>query len=218
MRRVLLYVPSHREIPEARESWLRQKASNTWVDVFIMRYDPFPDEGAYPNLRVKNKIAKAMFIAGQYDYFFHVEDDVILPADALELLMAAHVPIIAGIGRLRPENSGDCHITVRIKDPDKRSSSDDRPLELLDINEERRIIECTGIWYGCTLIDSEFLNLLGDDVGEDWKFTRVANEHGLQLYAHTGVRCGHVDKDGNVWRIEDYGPVPINCSYDLSAE
>jgi len=202
MLRVLLYVPSHREIPRARESWLRQRAYDAWVDVLIMRYDPCPDKGAYYNLVVKDEIARKMCLAGTYDYFWHVEDDIILPDRALELLLQEEAQLISGLHRCRPETGGTDRLSVSIADPEGPQDSDDRPLTLDDITHWGSIVKCTQVSNGCLLIHKDLLKDLEGVMGLDWKMCISMYPKYIPILCHTGVLCGHVGIDGTIWEVQ----------------
>ena len=216
MTRVLLYVPSHREIPEARESWIKQKAPDTWVDLFIMRYDPYPDRGPYDNLDVKSERARRMCLEGEYDYLFTVEDDIVLPDNALELLLKENAQVISGMIRCRWETSGDCRLSGRILDIEGPQDSDDRPLELEDIKHWGEIIECTGVSYGCLLIHKDLLGELEGIMGRDYEISKKLYSIKGSLPYHTGVLCGHVDENGNIIGVRTHGKLSPYRSFDLS--
>ena len=218
MRRVLLYVPLYRDIPQARESWFIQSSHDAWVDVFIMRYNPFPDKGVYDNLAVKDKIARKMFLAGGYDFFFHVEDDIILPKYALHLLLQENVPLISGLYRCRPETGGTYRMAERILDIEGPQDADDRPLELRDIKNWGNIIECTQAGNGCLLIRKDVMTELEGVMGLDWKiYERLSPEY-IKVLCHSGVICGHVDETGEIIGVKTHGNLPPYRLFDCSPE
>ena len=201
MRRVLLYVPMHRELPVARSSWFMQYAPDTEIDIFIMRSNPHPGKGAYPNLDIKNEAARRAAIVGRYDELFIVEDDVVLPVDALAELLSAHAPFIVALYRGRPENWGSDRLSVRIYDPEGPQDADDRPLELMDIPADNPIITCTGIAMGCTLIHRTLFETIEGVVGRDYELGKRLMENGIPMLCHTGVRCGHVTAKGEIIEV-----------------
>jgi len=216
VNRVLLYVPSYRDIPVARDSWLVQKADDSWVDVFIMKYNPHEPPQPYLNQNLKAEIARKMFIAGDYDYMFHVEDDIILPSHALQKLLSAKKEIISGIFCLRPEVSGTNAFAARIIDIEGPQASDDRYLTKKDIKDPGEIIQCTLTGLGCLLIARRLLHEIKDVWGIDWKLDKELMTKHIPLYVHTGVWCGHIDSTGKIWRPEDNELVTPYRSYDLS--
>lgn len=201
MRRVLLYVPWHRELPVARASWFMQYSPDTEVDILVMRWEPRPGEGAYPNLDEKNEAARRAAIVGRYDYLFIVEDDVILPVDALAGLLSVHTVFVVGLYRGRPETWGTDRLSVRIYDPEGPQDADDRPLELSDIPPDNPIVKCTGIALGCTLIKNSVLESIEGVIGQDYLLGKRLVEHGIPLLCHTGVRCGHVTAKGETIEV-----------------
>ena len=216
MRRVLEYIPFYRDIPVARESWLRQKAPDTWVDVLIMRFDPLPDAGAYPNLAIKNELARRMCITGDYDYLFIVEDDIVLPDDALEKLLTVNNPVVVGLHHGRPETWGICGLCVRIADPDGPQDADDRYLELKDVKNWGDIIECTSSSQACMLLSKKLLPLLEGVMGKDYEISRRLSTLSIPLLCHTGVLCGHVDETGEIIGVKTHGNLPPYRSFDCS--
>jgi len=216
MKRVLLYVPSYREIPEARESWIKQKASDVWADLFIVRYNPFPGGDSYNNLDVKSEIARKIAIDHEYDYFFNVEDDIVLPDNALELLLKENTKVVSGLYRLRWEKSGTCRLSVGIKDLNIPYSRKERPLEAEDIHQWGEIIECTHVSCGCLLIQRDVLPELEGVMGRDYLISLRLRQLGYTLFCHTGVLCGHVDQEGHNIGVRTHGSLSPYRSYDLS--
>ena len=201
MCRVLLYVPLHREIPAARASWIAQYAPDTEIDVFIMRWEPHPGKGAYENLDEKSEAARRVAVVGRYDYLFIVEDDVILPTDALARLLSVEASFVVGLYRGRPENWGSKRLSVRIADPDGPQSADDRPLELTDIPANNQIVSCTGIALGCTLIHRSLFECIDWVLGRDYELGKMLLRNSIPLLCHTGVRCGHVTAKGEIIEV-----------------
>jgi len=217
MRRALLYVPSCRDIPVARESWLKQSAPDTWVDIYIESYNPLPGQGAYPNLTIKNELARRMCLAGGYDYLFIVEDDIVLPDDALIKLLEVNKPVVTALHRGRPETWGICGLCVRIADPDGPQDSDDRPLEIKDVKNWGDIIECTDSSQACMLIERSLLHLLEGVMGKDYEISKRLQTLHIPLLCHTGVLCGHVNETGEIIGVKTHGNLPPYRSYDLSS-
>jgi len=218
MRRVLLYAPLYRDIPVARESWLRQQAPDTWVDVYMERYNPLEGQGAYPNLAIKNEIARQIVLACLYDYLFIVEDDIVLPDDALEKLLMVDKPIVVGLHRGRPETWGICGLCVRIADPEGPQDADDRPLEVKDVKNWGEIIECTSSSQACMLIKRELSIELEGVIGKDGEISRRLSTLHIPLLCHTGVLCGHVDETGEIIGVKTHGNLPPYRSFDCSPE
>lgn len=218
MRRVLLYVPFYRDITVARESWIRQDAQDTWVDLYIERYNPMQGQGAYPNLIIKSEIARQIVIACLYDYLFIVEDDIVLPDDALEKLLTVENPIVVGLHRGRPETWGVCGLCVRVADPDGPQDADDRPLTVDDIKNWGEIINCTTSSQACMLITRELLLKLEGAIGKDYEIGKRLSELYIPLLCHTGVLCGHVDETGEIMGVKTHGNLPSYRMFDCSPD
>ena len=216
MRRVLLYVPLYRDIPVARESWIKQQAPDTWVDVYIERYNPLEGQGAYPNLTVKSEIARQIVLASLYDYLFIVEDDIVLPDDALEKLLAVDKPIVVGLHRGRPETWGISGLCVKIADPDGPQDADDRPLELTDVKNRGEIISVTYGSQACMLITRELLLEFEGVIGKDYEISKRLPELKIPLLCHTGVLCGHVDETGQIIGVKSHGCLPSYRMFDCA--
>lgn len=200
MIRVLLSVSHNRYVEGALESCLCQGSEAVSVDLFIQRFNPFPGGSPYENLEIKNDTARRIALEGEYDYLLNVEDDIILPGHAVDLLIDADRALVSGLYRLRAEHSGDNHLAARIYDPDVNGGSDDRYLVKKDIQFFGDIIECTMTGIGCILIRSDLLKELGGCMGHDVKICRRAYELCVIPAVHTGVCCIHVN--GNNERIE----------------
>ena len=218
MRRVLLYAPLYRDIPVARESWLRQQAPDTAVDLYIPRWNPLPGAGPYPNLDVKSEIARKIAIVGDYDYLWSVEDDIVLPDDALFKLLAVDNAIASGIYRHRPETTFNTTLDVRVSDPQGPQDADDRPIELRDIEGEERVIQCSLLTTGCLLIKKELFPVLEGIMGRDYKISNLMNQKGIKMLCHSGVLCGHVDVFGEIIGVKTHGNLPPYRLFDCSPE
>lgn len=127
-----------------------------------------------------------------YDYLFFVDSDVILPANALDTLLAAKKDIISGAYLNAFKLNGQTVIApVLFKDMGKGEAQ----LYTYDGMYPARVIEIGAGGLGCCLIKRNVLDipfrLMPSGKGEDIAFYLDAREKGYAPYAHTGVRCIH---------------------------
>ena len=201
MYKVLLYIPVYRSCAIARAKWHLQKDKGFELDLYVMDWTPYPGENAYKNLDEKNELARRIAIIGWYDYLWIVEDDIVLPCNALSRLLEVNADCVVGLYRGRPEHWGTDRLSVRIADPNGPQDADDRPLELKDIPADNPVVRCTGIALGCTLLHRKLFNMLEGVIGRDYEVSKRFQENGVSMLCHTWVRCGHIDKKGEIIEV-----------------
>lgn len=130
-----------------------------------------------------------------FKYILFVEDDILLPPNAILKLVKADKDVITGIYWDR-RTGDDSHILVS-----KNYG------ELLDLDKEEEIFEIDNAGIGCVLIKTEVLRNIAKpwfDVGviddivtstSDVWFYHKLKKAGYKAYAHKGVQCGHIDGD-----------------------
>lgn len=151
---------------------------------------------AYGIASCRNK-AVAEFLGGPYSHLWFIDDDVGVQPDALELLLGADAPIVAGCYP-SVKRFSDCstwaYLTVKDGAGWRRKWFDGT-------------VEVTGAGTGCMLIRREVLEALGfpwfvwrqtlnatggiDRVSDDIDFCERAGQLGFKIMAHGNVRCSH---------------------------
>lgn len=141
------------------------------------------------------------FLQTQDTHLFFLDDDVIPPNDALELLLAADKDVISGLYPSVWYDNEDGKMKRRQNVFSK--VRDDGELVEATSKGVAPIASCGG---GCLLIKRHVLeeklkapwfkfhyNEMGlMCLGEDIDFGRKLKEAGVQMYAHFGVQCNHV--------------------------
>lgn len=139
-----------------------------------------------------------------YDYFFNVDQDIILPRNAIEILISHNKKIITGLYfnpikrgeelKMSPtmwvQFSGDKTRMVPIRD---------------DVAMGNHFLEIMSCGSGCLLIHRSVLEKikfrynLQEGIGvDDVFFCKDAREAGFKIYADTAVKCQHMIR-GREW-------------------
>ena len=133
-----------------------------------------------------------------FDYLFSVDSDIILPANTLVKMLNKDLDIISGVYLQRKDN---------IKIPELYKNNNRGGQNNLDISEikEPRILEIDGCGFGCVLIKSSILKLIGYPqfeyhntldfqytISEDVDFCRKAKNKGIKIFADTSIQCSHI--------------------------
>ncbi|MCL1902515.1 MAG: hypothetical protein FWG18_02715 [Alphaproteobacteria bacterium] len=192
---VLIAVPTFENIaPDTFKSvYGLQRPLNTQISFDFMR--------GYDCARARCEIARAA-LAGGYDYVFMVDSDIILPPNALVELIAADKDIIMGWypSKRAPEQSELFHIN------ESGNFQLDNVVSIASM-PPNQVIEIMGGGAGCMLIKTDILRQFGDNrwfrfveypgggvLSEDLYFCTTARAAGFKIFAHTGIRCGHISK------------------------
>lgn len=135
-------------------------------------------------------------LEGNYDYLFSVDQDVVLPADAIERLMKFDKQIISGVyyGYFRVKGVVKL-LPLLYAGIDEQSK---RQLSLEEVREEK-LIEIRYCGSGCLLIKTGVLNKIRFGLEKDNPTTtddiylcNRAREQNIKLFAFTGVKCRHM--------------------------
>lgn len=187
--RILAAIPTYETIkPETFKSvyGLRRAGCEVLFD-FVRGY------GA---ARARNLIAEEA-LSGGFDAVLMVDSDIVLPSDALELLLEGDCPVVLGCYPRRGEEGG-----TEIFLPGMRDFTDANRVMAEHLPHGR--FEAKGGGMGCALIRAEALRSLprpwfdyveypdGAVLSEDNFFCCRCSEHGIRIEADGRVRCGHV--------------------------
>lgn len=160
--------------------------------------DNHPPEKLYENLKEKMNKAREIFLQGKWEYFFNVEQDILLPSGALEKLIKDDLPVVSGLYRYRPSKHGHDRFMPRIYDPEGPQDADDRNPELHKDFEYGDILKCTFVPFGCLLIKRWVLDKIEFRDGGDVDFCKDAWNEGIEVYVDTGIYCGHIEPSGKI--------------------
>lgn len=205
--RILVFTPVYGEyLSECRVSVLGQIFSGEWQHV-IDTDDPYPPPD-HRNVLAKYLRAKALTLAGGYDALLTVEQDMVLPVDAVERLAAVQAGVVFGVYVLR---HGARVINAWRYDGDRNlgMSLSLYPHELRRLRMAGEAVRVSGVGWGCTLIRREVLARawLHDGGGTcpagDIPFAQWCLHNGVEMRAHFGVQCGHVDEEGRMLKVNE---------------
>lgn len=142
--------------------------------------------------------AERIVKAEGYDYLLTVEDDIIVPHDALEKMIAVDADIAYGVYCFRKGKP-----TINIARPDDSMQCYSLPHNLGEWGRVfGQVIECGGLGLGCTLIKRSAFDVLtfhsdkGGDV--DSQLALDARRLGLRQMSDTSVLCGHKRSDDTI--------------------
>lgn len=204
--RVLAAIPHTRRVDPAYASIL---AATAGVDTVWLRDGDRDDVPYYVNVGGKLRTAKTMALAGGYEALWLIDDDNILPVDALPRLVAVL--------------EGGCQIAYGLNcwrnAPHRWSATFDRTdstIDTLDMHPDLAraawggVIDVLGIGFYCTLVSRRALEAtpleirggLANDcyASDDWKAA------GMVSRCDTGLVCGHMlDPHSSVWPCRPNG-------------
>lgn len=152
-----------------------------------------PHDEPYENVTHNYERARQRALEGGYDALLCVESDMIIPPDALSLLLSCESDVAYGLyvwrhGRRKWSaytELGDRH-GVSLSDDPARAAA-----------EWGQVVDVEGVGLGCTLIRRDVLRAvpfrMGDNkrVSCDWYFALDAKAAGFSQRAHLGAVCGH---------------------------
>jgi len=142
--------------------------------------------------------AERIVKAEKYDYLFTIENDMIVPPDALVKLLAVDADIVYGVYCFR---RGKPTINILRADDTQESYSLSGNLRAWK-KVFGKVIDCNGLGFGCTLIKSSVFDALTlhSDSGHDGdsQMAHEARRLGITQKADTSILCGHKRPDGTV--------------------
>lgn len=149
--------------------------------------------------QVRNLMANYT-ILNRFDYTLWVDSDIVLPADALIKLLAHKKECVGGIYLQRKPGQEIPELYVW----NDGVNTGMRNAMLSEVIEPR-LMEVSGIGFGCVLTTRHLLEDIGypqfeykhtldfkDTVSEDVDFCMKAMRKGHKIYADTSIRCGHI--------------------------
>lgn len=178
----------------------------TWE---IGRHNPFPGE-KMRNVVAQYQRARQMALEGGYDALLTVEDDMVIPTDAVEKLYATDAPVVYGVYMLRHgvptlsawryENNRSLGMSLSLYPQEIKAA------------RARGWVEVCGVGWGCTLIRRNVLERLtvhGNDEHDagDLAFGMDCVRAGIKQIARFDVPCGHYDHNGALLEISMNGGV-----------
>lgn len=198
---ILFHSPVKSLFPKALESWFALRQHNFRVSYFFNSKGLYPKEEIYQCLTDKLRLARELCLKENYDYLFSVDADIVLPENALELLIKRNKDIISGLWRLRPSRVQNSCLCARVayQMPDKTihwrfitKGPDFSPGEM---------IEAAAIGTSCLLISREALKKIRFISAKEGSLAKEAKDNGFKLFVDTGVECIHLEPTGKEIKI-----------------
>jgi len=177
---------------QAVKSWFNLDPGDNRIDRLFTDYQPADCDNAYKALGYKMERTRKILLAGDWDVLLNIEDDIVVPPDALVRLIEAGYSVTAALFHLCPGRSGGIKYAARVLDPDGPQDSDDRHLEDGRDFTPGDIVPVTATGLGCILIAREVLNLVQFDDRGDSGFAQQCNLAKIPMVCHTGVYCDHL--------------------------
>lgn len=203
--RVLLFTPRLRALGRALNSVYRMRQA--WgkpIDCMEIQNDQphATEKGPDGNRNVLNlyQQARRTFLANpRYTHLLTIEDDMVVPPDALDKLMALDADVAYSLycWRWGPPHRLSAY---RYLYPDNGCSwGTDEPHTARRYMETQAAIDVAGVGLGCTLIRRSVLEAIDFRIGgapaNDWWFAVDAQKLGARQVCHFGVQCGHIRMD-----------------------
>jgi hypothetical protein len=199
---VLVYVPMAPTTPRIYARTVQSLFTLDWADELpiVFGRNDTPKGDKYADLRHKHNAARRMALDGNYDAVLFVENDMVLPADALRRLVAVDADVAYGLYVNRHGwNRWLAFFNIAGYGGVSFSQDEERMRDAWG-----NVRESKGVGMGCTLIHRhvleaiEFRNAPDDAVADDWMFALDCAERGYRQAHDFGCVCGHITPDGKV--------------------
>lgn len=188
------------------------KGKDWSVDMFMLNHYKFEPDiplqfgWIYESMPSFLEIARTVAKAGNYDYLFITEPDIILPENCLINLVETKADIAVGIYPERPSKIGDWF--------NREGQPPNGWLVCMPWNRNRgaekavaqrktfKLTGCAG--FGCVLLNRESLDKISfpqrDTAGNgpDFGFYQKAREQNLNILCNPNIRCKHIELDGTI--------------------
>jgi hypothetical protein len=148
-------------------------------------------------------LARDVFLRGGWSHMLTLEDDMVIPPDTLDRLLAAEAPVAYSLYCWRYGRNRD-HLWspyVRVFEDQGCSWSDDQPQTIARWAREGRVIDVAGLGLGCTLIRRDVLERIpfrlpaDAPAANDWYFAYDCVQAKIRQVCDLGVVCGHIRAD-----------------------
>ena len=191
--------------PETGASIAAQKTDIPFVWE-VSDHNPYAGQKA-ANVVAQYQRGREMCLAGGFDAMLTVEDDMVLPPDAIQKLHETDAPVVFGVYVLRHG--------MKVLNTWRYSGNNNLGMSLslypaeLRQARARGWAEVSGVGWGCTLMRREVLERLtihkNDGDAGDLAFATDCLHQGIRMVARFDVPCDHIEPDGNVLRPYEHG-------------
>ena len=202
--KILSFTMTHRLDPRVVNALASQKGVE-YFDSHFTNDNPHMGEhwGQYKNMMLNwHKMER---IAEGYDKVWLVEDDTIVPEDALAKLLEVDAPVVSGLFASRHAPYAPS-LRKRLREP----------FTWEELKAASGTITVKGTATGCTLLDRSFLDryhldMTGyenvteyQDTQIDYLMNKFCIDNGIEQKARLDVQCGHVKADGKAIWPQDF--------------
>lgn len=216
--RVLIFTPRLRAFGRALQSvYAMRQAWGHPIDCLEIQNDqPWPGTqgiDSYRNvLNLYQQARRVLLADARYTHLLTIEDDMVVPRDALHKLMSLGADVAYSLycWRWGPPHRLSAY---RYLFEDNGSSwGNNEPHTARRLLETGTPIDVAGVGLGCTLIKRGVLEALDFRIGDaartanDWYFACDCQKAGFRQVAHFGVQCGHIRLDPSarvIWPDSD---------------
>jgi hypothetical protein len=145
----------------------------------------------------KHNQARKLVLNGGYDAMLHIDADMVVPADAVDRLIALDADVAYGLYVSRHTPSRWLCFTD-IATATVLSDDKDRARQVWG-----KTIVSIGAGMGCTLIHRHVLERIefrtDGMMGADWNFAQDCAAYGFSQAHDLGCVCGHINGDKVLW-------------------
>jgi GT2 family glycosyltransferase len=158
----------------------------------------------YPNLspldNARNRAVKD-FLEDYYDYFMHIDNDIIPPTNALQVLLGADKDVIAPLCfTMKQDDSGYWFPMIVAHKYNKAKQYE----QYIPIDDPQGVHETDIVTGGCHLVRREVMEKLERpyyftyhkngivEYSEDFVFSQQCQKLGYKLFTHYGLPCKHM--------------------------
>lgn len=211
MLRILTYVPLAPSRPKIFARTISTIFNLEWdepIEIVFGRCD-VPRGKHYQDLRIKHEEARKLALDGDYDALFLVENDMVLPPDALKRLVDMRTDVAYALYCSR-HGMRQWLAFLSLYSNSGKSISDSK--EYVDEYWDKEVVT-QGAGLGCTLIWRHVLESIPFRdhehplMADDWSFSQDCIKHGFIQTHNLGVRAGHIfstpEESGIVWPDKD---------------
>lgn len=157
------------------------------------------------NVAKQYQKARLRTLNESFDALLTIEDDMVIPSDAIvKLADVPYADIVYGVYLFKMEAPPPLLNINRFEHLNKRGKSLSYFPTEMEQAWEQKIIRCSGMGQGCMFVKRkvlekiEFTSPPHPDYYPDGPFANDCQRYGFSQYAHFGVECGHIQADGSV--------------------
>ena len=191
--KILIGVPANRDLPKQVVAYLLPLVMQVGIENIIFMQNAMINQ-------CRDAIVIKAF-EGNYDYIFWVDDDMLIPSDAITKLLSHNKDICSGLYFSRGNYKPLLYNIEYFKDEDQYGYT-----QLLDY-PQNSLIKVGGVGFGCCLTKVSALRKIWEGnirgatgtcfdfiggIGEDLSFAIRGYEMDIETWVDTSVKCGHI--------------------------